>query len=1021
MKDPGSQQLAWEDHGQPWQQDATREAGSLPTIVPVMTRIQKALQQLQPNAQIIPVKVLEQYLHSGDDKILAKLKPTRSMGWSWETNVLTDALGPPDKWTEEDRRLLRALCALGLWESLAPWLEALVRKEKGDEDVFGAVRTELESRGAPAKDIVKLASSLQTFAQGGKPNSAGRFVLSLPDADLKHAFAPNSYHAYSLELIGFLLEFTADRLAPFVGELLNPKVHAGNGAAIAGVMLQKSGARFEKEVGVYFRAMTDPWQRFHVAQALFEYDADKYRGEALEAARASLAGRAEDNTHDVVVEWMLMHYGATILDDIVAFLGDPKRGYYYSKQRALNATVAALGKQALPAVVATLNNWSESVLRLDAVAHLIAIGDGAQDAVIQAELEKALEMQQPNDLLRAVGLIARWKPKRLSDQLWKLLTHRSRPVREAAARALGGLGEEAVTGAAALLEQGKPDSRRAAVTILTTANTPPALKVLEKRLDEEDDDDVRDAILLGLESAWAASGRKVTRKDVEARIERAAGKLKAPPAAWIKEDKLPPLKYQKGGPLGKEAVRYLLYRQSRAKEIRPDVEAKPLYALIDRDTSGNFALEILKGFLGSKMEPGDRWALTVAGLLGDDRVVPLLNQQIRQWVDSNRGKMAEYAVQALSLLGTDAALLTIDALAIRYRTKNKNVGKAAVEAFAAAAEHLGITPEELGDRVVPWLGFEPDKPRIIDCGGRKIEARIGLDLKLKFHDVDKNKPVASLPKTAPKEVLAEFKDLGATLREVVKAQLMRLENLMVRQRRWPVERWRSLFATHPLLLPLAARLVWGVYDDAGKLQRAFGVLEDRTFTQASDEPFSLPEKTHIGMVHPLELSEEQRNAWQVHLADYEIMPPFPQLDRPVVTLELARAGDKALVDFTGTSINAMTFKGRAERLGWSRGSVADAGGISSYHKSFPAAGVDAFLGLDGMYIGIDMYTDIKLRDAFFVRSGSVKIGSYMYDEPGNEKDERVLRFGDVPPLVYSEVVGDLRKIAGKTQSPAESE
>ena len=141
-----------------------------------------------------------------------------------------------------------------------------------------------------------------------------------------------------------------------------------------------------------------------------------------------------------------------------------------------------------------------------------------------------------------------------------------------------------------------------------------------------------------------------------------------------------------------------------------------------------------------------------------------MSPQIRQWADSSRGKMAEYAVEALALLGTDAALLTVDALAIRYRSKNKNVGKAAVEAFVAAADNLGITPDELGDRVVPWLGFEPGQKRIIDCGAKKVEARIGSDLKLQFIDLEKNKPIASLPKTAPKEVLAEFKELGATLR-----------------------------------------------------------------------------------------------------------------------------------------------------------------------------------------------------------------------------------------------------------------
>ncbi len=223
------------------------------------------------------------------------------------------------------------------------------------------------------------------------------------------------------------------------------------------------------------------------------------------------------------------------------------------------------------------------------------------------------------------------------------------------------------------------------------------------------------------------------------------------------------------------------------------------------------------------------------------------------------------------------------------------------------------------------------------------------------------------------------------------------------------------------LVANGARLIWGVYDDDGKLHATFRPLEDRTATQASDEPFTLPATGRIGIIHPLELTEDQRKTWQTHLADYEITPPFPQLERPVVQLAPEHAGKKCLADHAGTSINGMTFKGRADRLGWTRGSVCDGGGITTYTKSFPAAGVDVFLGLDGMYIGIDMSTEIKLEEAFFVRSGSVKTGSYTYDEPGDETDPRVLPFGEVPSIVYSEVLGDLHKIAGKKDTAADDE
>jgi hypothetical protein len=74
------------------------------------------------------------------------------------------------------------------------------------------------------------------------------------------------------------------------------------------------------------------------------------------------------------------------------------------------------------------------------------------------------------------------------------------------------------------------------------------------------------------------------------------------------------------------------------------------------------------------------------------------------------------------------------------------------------------------------------------------------------------------------------------------------------------------------------------------------------------------------------------------------------------------------------------------------------------------------LGLEGFYIGIDMYSDVTLGEARFVRSESVKTGSYVYDEPTKDDDPRVLPFSHVPPIVFSEVMGDLKKIAGQAAS-----
>jgi hypothetical protein len=981
-----------------------------------MSRVAVAFEKLRGYQWVrIPyLDAAERYVNTGDHAALAQVKPFGQQGSFWG-RTLAEGIGHPPNWNDSDRRALHVLGAAHLFDAVGDWFNDALATEKADEDFHALLRSELAVVQVPPDSVLALtARRVPTLARSGRPTSAGRFLLALTNDELSQAISATAHHASSLRLLEFMLDHAADRVPLFAMHFL--KSQEGWLRPQACAQLLNKGSRFEDTVQQAFETEPAVHTKFWISTHLFALAPDKYRSQTLQAARASLAGTSMSNNHHQVGPWLVEHFGREVLDDMVTYLS--KGPNEFAKRPILAATVQALGRESLPAVLAALSH-GKSETKLAALPYLIALDDGTHRHLIQDEVTAGFTHEEANTIVRYVAVATRWDVAVLADALWPLLDHKSKPVRESAARALGRMGEAVIDRAAELLNARRGQARLAAVTVLATANVPAALARLEARLDTEEDEDVRDAILLALQAAWRAEGRTLSSADIDARITRIAAKLGCPVAKWLDDSRLPPLRMSDGRPLTQEQTRYILFRQSRAKNIVADVEVAPFLALIDRTTSGAFALDLLKGFLGSGADAGDRWVLTLTGLLGDDRVVPIISRQIRDWADNSRGKLAEYAVQALALLGSDEALLAVDSMAIRYRTKNKNIGKAAVDAFASAAEAQGLTPDELGDRVVPWLGFEPDQPRVLTLGAKRVEAGIGLDLKLRFQDADSKKRIASLPKTAPKEILAEFKDLSASLKEIAKAQLLRIENLMVRQRRWPAERWRKMFLRHPLLLPFAIQLVWGVYDSQGKRTACFRSLEDRTLTDSSDTTFELPPTSLVGIVHPLELTPPERQEWQVHLADNEVTSPFPQLERPVVLVAPEEMSHRSYTALRGTALNGMTFKGRAERLGWQRGSVCDGGGIISYWKSFPASGCDAFLGVDGMYIGMDMYTSVKLQDLFFVAGGSVEVGSYTYNDPENEDDARVVAFGKVPPIVFSEIMGDLTKIAA--QAKAESD
>ncbi len=967
-----------------------------------------------------------QYIKTGDPQLLAAAKPVRNDYLVW-AQTIGEALSPPDRLDEEDRRALAFMLASACYPELRTWLVNALSKEKANEDLHAAFRAELASAGAADADVTALtAGAYRLQRDDGSPNSAGRFLLSLSPKDLKSSLARGRSMSRSYEtidhggLVNLLLAQAPDQLPPLIDGILSSSRMP---LLVCKTLLERDPGRYEESVVSNYRAMKQDLDQLRIGHLVLAAFPGKYDAEVLANCRAMME-KPSTRGQELGI-WMVEHFGAEVVDDVVTLLDESnsrrKDAYrYWGDIRLLSSAVKAVRAKALPIVLAALKHEA-SETRLAAVQHLIEIDDGTHDTAIRSELERGLKETSTEKQLGYLKLVARWKPETFEETLWGFLASKSKPVRTTAARALAQRGDAVLPRAVKLMEDKKADVRGAVVLVLSQLSTAEALAALGARLDLEGNDDVRDAMLTTLDAARTASGKPITKEEVEARITRAAAKLKAPVVDWLDESRLPPIRLRDGEPLTAEQVRYLLYRQSRAKEIQADVEARPLYALIDRGSSGDFALEVLKRFAATKAAPEDRWAMATAALLGDDRCVPVLNSLVHHWAESNRGKMAEYAVQALALLGSDVSLTTLDALAIRYRSKNKNIGQAAVEAFAAAAERLGITPDELGDRVVPWLGFSPNQSRLIDCGGRKIEASIGANFKLKFRDVEKNKAVASLPKTAAKEVLDEFKGLGATLREVVKAQTLRLENLMVRQYRWPSARWVELFLAHPLLKPFGQRLIWGASDSAGECLGTFRTLDDGSLTDASDDPFVLPENSFVGMIHPLELDEATLKAWRTHLADYEVVPPFPQLERPVVRVGDDQRTIKIWTELAGTSVNGLTFKGRADKLGWSRGSVTDGGGIDSYRKSFAAAGVDAFLDLEGFYIGIDMTSEIKLGNVYFVKANSVKVGSYTYDNPSGQDDARLIPFGAVPPVVFSEILGDLGKISGKKAESMEAE
>ena len=129
--------------------------------------------------------------------------------------------------------------------------------------------------------------------------------------------------------------------------------------------------------------------------------------------------------------------------------------------------------------------------------------------------------------------------------------------------------------------------------------------------------------------------------------------------------------------------------------------------------------------------------------------------------------------------------------------------------------------------------------------------------------------------SAQREWIALERHLRATLR----MQTRRLEEAMIEGRRWGVADFEALLG-QPLMGLLARGVVWGGYDRHGERVTSFRVTDDGCCVGLGDDD-SLDEVASVGVVHPVELSDEELDAWREALAQEQ---PFAQLDRPTSSL-----------------------------------------------------------------------------------------------------------------------------------------
>ncbi len=470
--------------------------------------------------------------------------------------------------------------------------------------------------------------------------------------------------------------------------------------------------------------------------------------------------------------------------------------------------------------------------------------------------------------------------------------------------------------------------------------------------------------------------------------------------SWLSFESVPKVHKRDKEQATEEYLAAILISYNDMKTLGISKEAQRLAAELNPAELARYIKEIYHFWINEGAQAKRKWVLYAASIHGGETMVTELYAQLQDWAKEGRGAMAAEAVKALALNSSPTALVLVDQISRKF--KNRQVKAAAVQALDYAAEQLGITREEMEDRIVPNLGFNTQMERIFDYGKRQFRVVLTPTLSLAVYD-ENGKQLKNLPapgKTDETELAKAandaWKQLKKQLKTVISAQKLRLEQALITGRQWESKNWKALFVENPVMHQFATGLLWGVYQNKGSdriLTKAFRYMEDGTFNTVEEDEYQLSEVANIGLVHPLELSEEELIAWKEQLSDYEIVQPIEQLERPIFRLTEQEKNALELTRFGGVVVNSRALFSKLQNMGWYKGYVGDGGSFDTYNRTDQDKVVELKFSGDDI-VGLDI--DVIVYGAYFSKIG--------------ESNQVVsCKLEEVDPRYFSEIILQLTK------------
>ncbi|MCU0671307.1 MAG: DUF4132 domain-containing protein, partial [Myxococcota bacterium] len=307
-----------------------------------------------------------------------------------------------------------------------------------------------------------------------------------------------------------------------------------------------------------------------------------------------------------------------------------------------------------------------------------------------------------------------------------------------------------------------------------------------------------------VEEVLAAAGAETLAAEASASTKAAPKKAPKLPS-FVNVEVLSRPRLRDGRVLPADATRTLVELLALSDRKAPHPALARIAEACDPTSLDRFAWSLFVLWLAAGGPPKHGFGLDVLGLFGAPATLRILGERAREWAPGGLPQRAQAAVDVLALASGMAGLAAIHRLT---QARSRALAKHAQKVLTARAKELGLTKDDLVDRLVPDLGLDADGSASFDYGSRSFAMIVDDDLAPVIVDAQ-GKRLADLPKPRAdeeelgQEALARWKVLKKDVKHVLREQAPRLEQALAQGRRFSVEHFEASFSRHPLLQHLA--------------------------------------------------------------------------------------------------------------------------------------------------------------------------------------------------------------------------